>query len=110
MLFRSRATIARRAAALDALRRRADLATVNVLVEGREGAAGGTHGGGWTPGDALHDAGTILQTAGGVALVGLAGLAPLAVLAALIALAARTARRRRREAALDEFRLDATRN
>jgi hypothetical protein len=100
----NRATITRRTAALDALRRRADFATVSVLVEGRQGAAGGAHGGGWTPGDALHDAGRVLETAGGVALVAAAGLAPLAILALLVALAARGVRRRRREAALDHAR------
>ena len=94
--------IARRKGALDAQRRRADLATVAVSVEGTGTAAKEDDGGGaWTPRDALHDAGRVLEIAGGVALIALAVLAPLAVLAALALLAGRTLRRRRREGALD---------
>jgi hypothetical protein len=97
----NRAVIARRTGELAAVRRRADLATVAVTVEGTR-AAHRRGGGAWTPGDALHDAARVLEVAGGVALVGLAVLAPLAVLAALALGAARLARRRRREAALDQ--------
>jgi hypothetical protein len=99
----NRTEIARRQGALDAQRRRADLATVSVEVEGT-GQAAPKDDGAWTPGDALHDAGRVLEVAGGVALIALAVLAPLGVLAALGALAARALRRRRREAALDGAR------
>jgi hypothetical protein len=98
----NRAEIARRQAALDGQRRRADLATVAVTVEGTGSAAKDDNSGGaWTPRDALHDAGRVLEVAGGVALIALAVLAPLAVLAALALLAGRSVRRHRREAALD---------
>ncbi len=96
----NRSEIAQRKGALDAQRRRADLATVAVTVQGT-GKATKNDGGAWTPRDALHDAGRILQVAGGVALIALAVLAPLAILAALALLAGRTLRRHRRESALD---------
>jgi hypothetical protein len=99
----NRSEIAQRQGALDAQRRRADLATVSVSIEGT-GRATPKDDGAWTPRDALHDAGRVLEVAGGVALIALAVLAPLAVLVALAALAARVARRRRREAALDGAR------
>jgi hypothetical protein len=96
----NRSEIAQRKGALNAQRRRADLATVSVTVQGT-GKAIKKHDGAWTPRDALHDAGRILEVAGGVALIALALLAPLAILAALALLAARTLRRHRRERALD---------
>jgi hypothetical protein len=98
----NRSQIAARQGALDAVRRRADLATVDVTVQGTDRpSSGGGGGGAWTPRDALHDAGRVLEVAGGVALIALAVLAPLAVLAALAWLGARGLRRRRRETALD---------
>ena len=96
----NRSEIAQRKGALDAQRRRADLATVSVTVQGT-GEAAEKDDGAWTPRDALHDAGRVLEIAGGVALIALAVLAPLAILAALALLAGRTLRRRRREGALD---------
>jgi hypothetical protein len=96
----NRSEIAQRKGALDAQRRRADLATVSVTVQGT-GSAAKKDDGAWTPRDALHDAGRVLEIAGGVALIALAVLAPLAILAALALLAGRTLRRRRREGALD---------
>jgi hypothetical protein len=96
----NRSEIAQRKGALDAQRRRADLATVSVTVQGT-GSAAKKDDGAWTPRDALHDAGRVLEVAGGVALIALAVLAPLAILAALALLAGRTLRRRRREGALD---------
>jgi hypothetical protein len=83
---------------LNALRRRADLATVEVGVEGRGHSSGG---GSWTPADALRDAARVLEVTAGVLLVGAAALAPLAVLGFLVGLTARSLRRRRREHALD---------
>ncbi len=96
----NRSEIAQRKGALDAQRRRADLATVSVTVQGT-GKATKKDDGAWTPRDALHDAGRVLEIAGGVTLIALAVLAPLAILAALALLAGRTLRRRRREGALD---------
>jgi Domain of unknown function (DUF4349) len=103
----NRAQIASRQSALEIERRRARLATVTVQVEGARGAAAsGDSGddGSWTPGDALHDAGRILEVAGGVALIALAVLVPVGIVAALAILAALALRRRRREAALDPAR------
>jgi hypothetical protein len=97
----NRSQIAARKGALDAVRRRADLATVGVSVQGTGRPSEGG-GGAWTPRDALRDAGRVLEVAGGVALIALAVLAPPAVLAALAWLAVRTLRRRRRETALDQ--------
>jgi hypothetical protein len=97
----NRSVIARREGDLNAVRRRADLATVQVTVEGTGAAAKKDDGGAWTPRDALHDAGRVLEVAGGVALIALAVLAPLAVLALLALLGGRVVRRRRREGALD---------
>lgn len=96
----NRSEIAQRKGALDAQRRRADLATVSVTVQGT-GEATKKDDGAWTPRDALHDAGRVLEIAGGVALIALAVLAPLAILGGLASLAGRTLRRRRREGALD---------
>ena len=80
------------------LQRRADRARVDVTVAstGRDGGAGG----GWTPREALGDAGSVLETSLGVALVAGAVLLPFGVLLALAWAAARLTRRRRREAAL----------
>jgi Domain of unknown function (DUF4349) len=94
---RLRDTRARIAAAERDVRRvraRADRARVDVTVESTRSA------GAWTPGDALDDAGRVLEVAAGVAVVAAAVLLPLLVLAALGAAGARLARRRRREAAL----------
>ncbi|HEY6762425.1 MAG TPA: DUF4349 domain-containing protein [Baekduia sp.] len=97
----NRSEIAQRTGALDAQRKRAELATVAVTIEGTKSAAKHDGGGAWTPRDALHDAGRVLEVAGGVALIALAVLVPLGVLALLGLLGARTLRRHRREAALD---------
>jgi hypothetical protein len=97
----NRAEISQRSAALAAVARRATFATVQISVEGTGKPKPG--GGAWTPRDALHDAGRVLEIAGGVALIAAAVLVPLALLAALAATLARTARRRRREAALDQM-------
>jgi Domain of unknown function (DUF4349) len=96
----NRSEIAARQGELDAQRRRADLATVAVSIEGT-GTAAPKDDGAWTPGDALHDAGRVLEIAGGVALIALAVLAPLGVLGVLALLGSHAMRRRRREGALD---------
>jgi cytoskeletal protein RodZ len=96
----NRLQIALREKRLDVQRRAADLATVAVTVQGT-GKATKKGGGAWTPRDALHDAGRVLEVAGGVLLIAAAALAPLALLAALALLGARVLRRRRREGALD---------
>lgn len=101
------------AAELDAARRelrqvnrRAAYATVAVtlLADGSAPAPGEEDGGAWTPGDALRDAGRVLEVAAGVAIIALAAAVPLALLALGAALVVRRVTRRRREAALDGAR------
>jgi hypothetical protein len=94
-----------RAAALRAnladLERRANLSQVSLKIEsGEEGAAPADEGGSWGVGEALGDAGHILEVAAGVALIGLAILAPFALLALLAWLTRRGGVRRARERAL----------
>ena len=85
----------------NAVRNRANLATVGVEVTGaaRKQAAAPSHGS-WTPGDAAHDAVRVLEVSAGVALIALAVLVPLTLVGAAGGFAAVTVRRRRREAAL----------
>jgi hypothetical protein len=97
----NRSEIAQRKGALDAQRRRADLATVAVTVQGTAKTSDQDGGGAWTPRDALHDAGRVLQVIGGVALIALAVLVPLGILGVLALFGTRTVRGRRRETALD---------
>jgi hypothetical protein len=85
----------------DAVRNRANYATVGVEVTGvarKHAAAPG--GGSWTPGDAAHDAVRVLEVSAGVALIALAVLIPLGLVGAAGGFAAVAVRRRRREAAL----------
>jgi len=84
--------------------RRVDLSRVSVSIAGDPGAGGAGDAGGegrWTPGDALRDAGRVLEVAAGVALVALAILVPLALVAAPLLLAGRRRRHLGRERALD---------
>jgi hypothetical protein len=85
----------------NAVRNRANLATVGVDVTGaaRKQVAAPSDGP-WTPGDAAHDAVRVLEVSAGVALIALAVLLPLGLVGAAGGLAALTLRRRRREAAL----------
>jgi hypothetical protein len=86
----------------NAVRRRANYATIQVDVTGRPHKQEPAPGGSWSPGDAAHDALRVLEVAAGVALIGLAVLVPLAVLGTAAGFAAGALRRRRREAALGE--------
>ncbi|HEX8207767.1 MAG TPA: hypothetical protein VF587_17005, partial [Solirubrobacteraceae bacterium] len=81
------------------LQRRADRSKVSVTL--RSTGEKTDEGGAWTPGDALGDAGRILEVAAGVVVVAAAALLPLAILGLLAGAAARVLRRRRRDAALD---------
>ena len=94
----NRSQIAALKGELNALRRRANLARVDVTVTG-DGSKD-TGGGTWTPGDAADDALRVLEVTAGVLLIGMAVLLPLAILGGAAGLAARSARRRRREGAL----------
>ena len=77
--------------------------TVELEIRGtrKSGATAATPGDRWTPGDALRDAGRVLEVIAGVLLIGLAILLPIAILAALAAYAGRGLTRRRRERALE---------
>jgi len=92
----NRSQIAQLKGDLDALRRRANLARVDVTVAGNGHASSG--GGSWTPADAARDALRVLEVAAGVILIGLAAGIPLALLLGAAWLAAHSTRRRRREA------------
>jgi hypothetical protein len=97
----NRRDIERYQAQFNAVRRRADLATVDVEVIGRPHKSQPAPGGGsWTPGDAARDALRVLEVSAGVALIGLAVLVPLGLLGIAAGLAGGVYRRRRREAAL----------
>jgi hypothetical protein len=67
----------------------------------RGGAVAPPLGGRWTPNDALHDAGRVLEVSAGVAVIALAVLIPLGLVGALAAVAGRMVVRRRRERALE---------
>jgi hypothetical protein len=77
-------------------------ATVDLSVEGtRKSGAAPVPGDRWTPGDAIKDAGRVLEVIAGVLLIALAVLLPLAILAVLGVLAGRGVTHRRRERALE---------
>jgi Domain of unknown function (DUF4349) len=97
----NRREISRYQREFEAVRNRANYATVEVDVIGRPHKSQPAPGGGsWSPGDAAHDAVRVLEVSAGVALIGLAVLVPLALLGAAAGLGASAYRRRRREAAL----------
>jgi hypothetical protein len=84
-----------------AVHARADLASLSLTVVAERGNGAATGHDPWTPGDALHDAGRVLEVAAGVAVIVLAVAVPFALLAALAWLAAHTLGRKRRERLLD---------
>jgi hypothetical protein len=85
-------------AELTRVRRQEALSPVSLTIVADRSA---NDDGGWTAGDAWHDAGRVLEVALGVVLVAGAALLPLALAALAAALAAGALRRRRRERALD---------
>ena len=93
----ARARIARAERDVRRVRSRVDRAKVAVTVRST-GAL--SDGGAWTPGDALDDAGRVLEVTVGVAVITGAVLLPFAILASLWVAGTRVTRRRRREAAL----------
>ena len=80
---------------------RAQLSTVTVVVTS-EGAQEDDDDGGWSFGDALGDAGRVLEVVAGVALISAAVPVPLAIIAAIAYVVVASANRRARERALDE--------
>jgi Domain of unknown function (DUF4349) len=89
-----RGRIARAERDVRRIQARTDRARVDVTVRSTG------ESGSWTPGDALDDAGRILEVVAGVLLVAGAVLAPLLALLAAAVAASRLARRRRRNAVL----------
>jgi Domain of unknown function (DUF4349) len=90
---------------LEHLHKRASMSEVSVRIVTDHGAgvtppAAKGDSGGWSVGDALHDAGHILQIAAGVLLIALAVLAPIALILLLVWLANRFRVRRLRERTL----------
>ena len=85
--------------ALNGVKRQGRFATVGVEVT--SGGVSSSDDDGWGLGDALDDAGHVLEVIGGIALISLAILLPLALVAALTAYAITRTRRRARDNALD---------
>lgn len=81
---------------LASLKQRADYSKLGVTVVG-EGDANG-----WSFGDAVDDAVSVLEDIGGATLVALAVIVPLGLLAAALWFGLRSVRRRIREGALDD--------
>ncbi len=97
--------IASQLASLSQLRHRADYVTVQMTVTGKghkkhHHVAPVHHGGGFTPGDALHAAAKILKVVAAVAIVSLLILIPFAIVLGGLGYVARIIRRRNREALL----------
>jgi len=89
---------------LRSVKRRASYSTISVqlLADHRAGSsASDDDESGWTPGDALRDAGRILEVSAGVLVVAGALALPVGLVALLVWLAMRQAAQRRRERALD---------
>ena len=85
---------------LNDVENRAQLATVSIVITS-EGAGTGDEDG-WSFGDALDDAGKVLEVAAGVALISAAVLVPLAIIGAIAYFVVAAASRRARERALDK--------
>jgi hypothetical protein len=94
-----KATARAQLAEFKGVKRQGRFATVSVDVTSTESSSGDD--GNWGLDDAVDDAGDVLETIGGIALVSLAILLPASLLAALIALAVSRGRRRSRDKALD---------
>jgi hypothetical protein len=84
------------------LQRRVRLVPVSVTISADNsiGASGGDDGN-WSIGDAIDDAGRVLEVAAGVLVISAAVLVPVGLVALVALLSGRELRRRQREAALD---------
>ena len=81
---------------------RAQLADVSVVITSDGAQAGDDEDEGWSFGDALGDAGRVLEVGAGVALISAAVLLPLAIIGAIAYITVAAMNRRARERALDE--------
>ena len=90
---------------LRSVKRRASYSTISVQLladrRGSSSAGDDDDESAWTPGDALRDAGRILEVSAGVLVVAGALALPVGLVALLVWLAMRQAAQRRRERALD---------
>ena len=101
LLDRATRRVTARQRDVNQLGREVAYATVELSIEGdRRSGAAAAPGDRWTPGDALGDAGRVLEVIAGVLLIAGAVLLPVAILVVLAALAGRVLRQRRRERAL----------
>ncbi len=93
--------IAANKAALERVLRRARFAAVSVTLQAKQGAVAPVDDGRWTPGDALRDAGRVLEVAAGVVVIAGSVLLPLGLLGLLAALGLRASGRRGRNRVLE---------
>lgn len=101
LLDRATRRVTARTRDLNQLGAEVSYATVDLSIEGdRRSGAIADPDDRWTPGDALGDAGRVLEVVAGVLLIAAAVLLPVAVLIVLAVLAGRVVRHRRRERAL----------
>jgi hypothetical protein len=101
-LDRASRRVTRAERAVASLGQEVSFATVELTVQGtRRSGAAAVPGDRWTPGDALGDAGRVLEVIAGVLVIALAIALPLAILAVLAGLGNRALTRRRRERALE---------
>jgi hypothetical protein len=91
----ARSELAAARAELAALKQRTDFSKLAVTVTGDADADG------WSLGDALDDAGSVLEDVTGATLVALAAIVPLSLISAALWFGLRAARRRARERTLD---------
>jgi hypothetical protein len=85
---------------LAAAQERVHFVPVTVSIVSEEGAD--ADDGGWSVSDAIDDAGDVLSTVAGIAIVAGAALLPLALIGAIFAIAWRASANRSRERALDD--------
>ncbi len=81
---------------------RAQFSTVTIVITSEGAGTSEDEDDGWSFGDALDDAGKVLEVGAGVALISAAVLLPLAIIAAIAYFVVSAANRRSRERALDE--------
>jgi hypothetical protein len=86
---------------LTEVQNRAQVADLQVVITS-DGARASDDDDGWSFGDALKDAGRVLEVGAGVALISAAVLVPLAIIAAIAFVVVAAMNRRARERALDE--------
>ncbi len=75
---------------------------MTIVITSEGAGTSGDDDDGWSFGDALDDAGKVLEVGAGVALISAAVLLPLAIIAAIAYFVVSAANRRSRERALDE--------